>query len=140
MITSITLHAADSTSEKWKSCYRGARQPAIVVNYNDVIITTQSGTPLKADQVKKAITKAAVDKNGKVTHSGEEKLLASLTVRGKHNVTTEIFYSPEKYSIRYKDSSNMNYAMCEGEAFIHPNYNEWVSNLNNAIQAKLAQI
>ena len=135
-----TAYAQDfdsEQSEKWRHCSRGARAPAAITNYENIAFTTSSGKSPTMEQVKQAIIRGAGNKKWTVSTQQNGILLATLNVRGKHTMAVEITYSQDKYSLRYKDSTNMNYAMCGNQAVIHPNYNKWVSNMRNGIQAQL---
>ena len=57
---------------------------------------------------------------------------ATIHVR-KHMAKVDIHYTTESYSITYKDSEALKYK----NGKIHRNYNKWVQNLNNDIQAKI---
>lgn len=110
-----------------------------VVNYNDVGFTTTSKKPTLA-QVKKAILTAAETKGWLVNDKGPGKMDATLTVRGKHTVIVLITYSTSTFSINYVDSTDMKYGLKNGEPSIHPYYNEWVQELEDAIKIEVKQI
>lgn len=59
-------------------------------------------------------------------------IFGTLNVR-KHVAVVDVNYSVKSYSIRYKDSTELNY---DGGK-IHPNYNGWIQNLDKAIRAQL---
>ena len=69
--------------------------------------------------------------------AGPGKLIGTLIVRGRHTVEVEVTYSPERYSVVYKNSSNMNYS--EQGSLIHPNYNKWVGDLMNGVRSELSK-
>ena len=50
-----------------------------------------------------------------------------------HRAVVDVRYDTKTYSIKYKDSSNLQY---DGTS-IHKNYNGWIQNLDNAIRARL---
>lgn len=110
-----------------------------VVNYNDVSFTTVSKKTTLA-QVKKAILTATEAKGWIVTDKGPGKMDATLSVRGKHTVIVLITYSTSTFSINYVDSADMKYEIKNGEPSIHPYYNEWVKNLEEAIKIEVKQI
>jgi len=56
--------------------------------------------------------------------------------RGGHMAKVDIDYSTDKYSINYKDSSNLGY---NGET-IHNTYNRWVNDLHKHIRKGLARL
>jgi hypothetical protein len=68
------------------------------------------------------------------------KMDATLTVRGKHTVIVLITYSTTAFSINYVDSTDMKYGMKNGEPSIHPYYNDWVKELEDAIKIEVKQI
>jgi hypothetical protein len=68
-------------------------------------------------------------------------MTATLMVRGKHTMRTEIQYSPQNFSVRYLDSTNMNYEPASPSgALIHPNYNKWVQSLVDSIRARVSSL
>jgi hypothetical protein len=117
-----------------------ARQPVPVINYEDVLVSSASGQRLTPAQVKQAIQSAAAAKQWVLRDQGPGRMLATLNVRGKHTVMTEITYSPEKFSVVYNDSTNMDYSPGpDGKGSIHPFYNRWVQDLKEAIRTSLAK-
>jgi hypothetical protein len=127
-------------ADKWKGCYKGVRTPAAVVNHDNVSITTNKA--LKVEQVKRAIQQAAGEKGWTVSEQVDGKLAATYSKgkNGRHSISVEIAYSADKYSIRYKNSSNMNYVVCDGQGVIHPYYNNWVMELKTSIQNTLQSL
>ena len=122
----------ENSRERAGKCYRGARKPAVVADIQDM----STGSGKTAAQVKDAIIRAASANRWTVREDGG-RLEATLNVRNKHRIVVDIPFDADKYSLLYKNSSNMNYAACEGERFIHPNYNVWVDRLNKSIQSEL---
>ena len=55
-----------------------------------------------------------------------------------HVAVVDITYTLDQFSINYKDSTNLNYDL--GNNTIHKNYNGWIQNLTNAINAQLVAI
>lgn len=118
-----------------------AREPIPIINYDNLVIATSSGKVLQPEQVKQAILAAAGTKNWTIAHQSDGKLLATLSVQGgKHVIVTEIAYASDKYSLNYKDSTNMKYGTRDGEAVIHPFYNKWVQQLKEAIRVELLKL
>ncbi len=85
------------------------------------------------DDVRKAIIRAGASLGWRMKDIKPGHMEATLLIR-KHMAKVDIFYNKSNYSIKYKDSSNLNY---DG-ANIHSNYNGWIQNLDRAIQAQLA--
>ncbi|MCL1985623.1 MAG: hypothetical protein FWG59_04165 [Betaproteobacteria bacterium] len=87
-----------------------------------------------------AILKGCADKNWRAVETDANTIEATNIVRNKHTVVVSIPYTAKSYSINYKSSSNMGYkAKSDGTFSIHPNYNNWVNNLDKAIRANIAQ-
>jgi len=129
-----------------------------IINHPDVAVATSSGKPVQADQVKQAIQAAAKAKGWALAFAPGGKVLATLVVRNKHTVVVEIAYSAERYSLMYKDSVNMKYAPhAQSDSHInsvnntytrggydgpviHPFYNNWVQDLQDAIRQELLKL
>lgn len=116
-----------------------ARGSVPIVNYDDVQIVNASGKPMQLDAVKKAINVAAASKGWVVVPDGEA-LSATLVVRSKHTVVVGIVVTADKYFLRFKDATNMNLTEHEGQKLIHPFYNKWVLELNEAIRMELLKL
>jgi hypothetical protein len=125
-----------------------------LVDYPNLPVATASGKVLSAEQVKQAIQNATKAKGWAIAFDSAGNVIATLNVRA-HMIMVQIAYSPEKYSITYKDSSNMKYAP-NAQAdnrinsansgytrdgyngpVIHPNYNRWTGDLKDAIRVEL---
>ena len=104
-----------------------------IYNVTDAAVTSASGKPLTNDQVKQAIIRAGAALGWVMKEAGPGKLTANLAVR-KHTAEIEIPYSPKAYSIKYKNSTNLDAA--DGQ--IHKNYNGWIQNLSKGINAQLS--
>ncbi|WP_431098143.1 hypothetical protein [Polaromonas aquatica] len=117
-----------------------ARWPMPIVNYPDIPVVTSSGAVPSAARVKQAIQAGATAKNWTVAQQADGKLQATLKVRGKHTVIVQIAYTPEKYSLIYQDSIDMDYGQRNGEPVIHPFYNKWVADLKESIRGELVKI
>jgi len=114
-----------------------ARETVPIINYDNLAVATSSGKALHAAQVRQAIQAAAGAKGWSIAQQAGDKLLATLDVRGKHMIMVEIDYAADKYSLHYKDSSNMKYGERNGQPVIHPYYNKWVRELKDAIRLEL---
>ena len=62
-------------------------------------------------------------------------VLGRLALR-THVAVVDIDYTDRTYSIRYKDSTNLDY----NGTTIHRNYNGWIENLDKAIKAQLTAL
>ncbi len=88
-------------------------------------------------EVTKAIQRAGTGLGWQMKEQTPGHIVASLNLR-THVAIVDITYTLDDYSINYKDSTNLNYNA--GNNTIHKNYNGWIQNLNNAINAQLVAI
>ena len=96
------------------------------------IVEAPVGVARSAQQVEQAIISAGNSLGWQMRPSGPGRIEGTLLLRD-HRAVVDIDYSPKTYSIRYKDSSNLNH---EGGT-IHKNYNGWIENLDRAIRNRL---
>lgn len=82
-----------------------------------------------------AIRRAGAGLGWQMQSVDEGHILGTLVLRS-HRAIVDIKYDTEKFSISYKDSTNLNY----NGTNIHSNYNGWVQNLENAIKAQAASL
>ena len=122
------------------SLHVSAREPVPVINLTDIAVVRADGKALTEAQVRQAIHNAAGLKQWALSEPQPGRMIATLQVRGKHTVVTEISYSASRYSLTYKDSVNMKYGQRDGQAVIHPFYNRWVGTLNEDIRFALSRI
>jgi hypothetical protein len=105
----------------------------------DSPVTTATGKEPTLDQVTKAIVEAGNQTRPPwamgVVQPGH--IIGTLNVRS-HQVVVDITYTAKTYSIKYKNSTNLNYDPEKGT--IHPHYASWIQNLDNAIRARLTMI
>jgi hypothetical protein len=117
-----------------------ARAPVAIINYENLVVATNSGNVLQAEQVKQAIVTAAGAKNWSIAYQSDGTLLATLNVRNKHTIMTGIAYAADKYSLRYTGSTNMKFGERDGQPVIHPYYNKWVQEFKEAIRIELLKL
>lgn len=110
-----------------------AHNVAPLGNFENMPASNASGNPASVAQIKAALTASGTALGWQVVSTGANEMVATINVR-KHMVATQISVTPGMYSIKYKDSANMNY---DG-ARINPHYNNWVRNLSDSARAKLA--
>lgn len=122
-----------------------------IVNFQDQAIARFDNQKLTKDEVGETIRRAANSLHWRVSPGDRpDQIIATLVVRGKHTAVVEITFSEEKYSIRYKSSINLDWneaktiiSTSHGQIntdtveTIHPNYNKWVSYLNDEIANQL---
>ncbi|HED16210.1 MAG TPA: hypothetical protein ENI64_05265 [Gammaproteobacteria bacterium] len=93
-----------------------------------------SATHSSAD-IKKAIIRAGSALGWQMKSDRDGHLLATLILRS-HVAIVDITFDKKSYTIMYKDSKNLNY---DGTN-IHSNYNGWIQNLNQNIQAQISTL
>ena len=108
-----------------------ARPSIPVVEYTDLPIVTSTGTQLLLEDVRKIIMAAGQQHQWRFVDGAEKNtLIGTLKVRHKHIISVNIHYATDRYSITYRDSSNMNFKIdASGQKRIHPKYNAWIQNL-----------
>lgn len=106
--------------------------------YNPEPIAVPEG--LKVKEVGKAVKLAMVKRGWRAGNVKPGKILAVLHIR-KHTAKVLITYDDKEVKIRYVGSENLKYKKeDDGTEIIHKNYNSWVRNLANDIEAKLSEI
>ncbi len=104
-----------------------------VQNITDQTFTTNR--PASLEEIGNTIVRAGASLNMQMRKVRPGLINATYAVRGVSAVM-EIKYSTKSYSIEYKDSQGLKY---DGTN-IHKNYNSWVQNLNNRIQAQMSAL
>ena len=99
--------------------------------------TTTSGTLTRTDY-KNAIIRAGLRRGWRFEDAGAGHLIGNLAVRGKHFATVDVFYDKQAFTISYRDSRNLEYDPATRQ--IHQNYNTWVTNLQQDIQAEVTRL
>ncbi len=123
-----------------------------IVNFENQQIKRFDNKVLTADEVQKGIRDAAGKLGWRVEPGDPGHIIATLVVRNQHTAVVDIAYSATSYSIVYKSSINLDYgepAMPVSDKYgktvvaktpvIHPNYNKWVQQLNDAMFRKLQE-
>ena len=93
---------------------------------------------LSRTDYKNAIIRAGTQRGWTFGDAGPGHLVGNLAVRGKHFATVDVFYDTESFTINYRDSRNLEYDPATRQ--IHPNYNSWVTNLQQDIQAEVTRL
>jgi hypothetical protein len=105
--------------------------------YNISSSPVVSNKTATVDDVQKAILRAGATLGWQMAQQEAGKVEGVLVLRN-HRAVVDIAYDARNYSIKYKDSSNLNYAP-EAQT-IHNNYNGWIQNLDKAIRAQLSMM
>jgi hypothetical protein len=105
--------------------------PAPVRDVIESPVVTNKPNPSMED-VRQAIVRAGAGLTWQMRADRPGHILGTLTLR-THVAVVDIDYSPKAYSIKYKDSTNLDY----NGSTIHRNYNSWIENLDRAIKVQL---
>jgi hypothetical protein len=118
----------------------GGCRTAPIYNPTDIAYApaATSGRSLSRSDYRNAIIRAGAERGWTFEDAGQGHLIGNLAVRGKHFATVDVFYDSDSFTINYRDSRNLNYDAAKRE--IHPNYNSWVTNLQQDIQAEIARL
>jgi hypothetical protein len=104
-----------------------------IYNVNNSPITTPKRVTLS--DVRGAIERAGHGLGWQMESTGPGHIVATLYLRS-HMAQVDIPYTTTSFSITYRDSKDLNY---DGSN-IHSNYNNWIRNLDQAIQQQLATL
>ena len=110
----------------------GCPHQALVYNVEDAPVMVGEGD-VSLGQMKKAIIAAGATLGWNMTEASPGMIEGVLFLRS-HVAKVDIPYSTKSYSIKYKDSTDLNY---DGQK-IHSNYNGWVQNLDRAIKTQIS--
>lgn len=102
--------------------------PVYDVNQAQIV----ASRPVSMSDVEQTIRQAGASLGWQMVPRGPGNIEGTLILRD-HRAVVDIRYDTRTYSIKYKDSSNLNY---DGTN-IHSNYNGWVQRLDNTIRARL---
>ena len=118
--------------------------PIQIVSYEDQPIKRISNHGVSIEEIQIDIRMAATKAGWDVTPGESPKRMIATRIDGNTSATVEIAFNLYKYSIKYKDSTSLDYLngctsktpngpiKVEGKC-ISPIYNEWVTGLNNEI-------
>lgn len=117
-----------------------------IVNYENQTWERTDNKALSEQDVKKAIQLSVQDLNKKkyswkVEDDGDDRMLVTVVVRGKHTALVSITYSSDSFSAIYQSSDNLLYGKKEdGTEIIHHNYNKWIKSMVDSIKSRLANM
>jgi hypothetical protein len=103
-----------------------------IENVSDAPVVAAAGKNLTRSDVAVAIQRAGRSIGWQLIAEGPGVFTGRLQLRG-HLAVVEIEYDSKAYSIRYRDSANLD----AKDGQIHKAYNHWVENLDQAIRAEL---
>ena len=99
---------------------------------------TTSSKVLTMEDYKNAIILGGGQRGWTFQDEAPGHLVGKVAVRNKHFATVDVYFDTTSFSISYKSSQNLNYHAGRNE--IHPNYNSWIRNLQDDIQAQITQM
>lgn len=105
--------------------------------YNVENASLNMNKPTTATQVQAAIKRAGATLGWSMRDVSPGHIEARLPVRS-HVAVADILYNAKDFSIKYKDSTNLNYDPKDNT--IHSNYNGWIQNLQKAIMAQTSTL
>lgn len=110
----------------------GCRSLAPVYNVENKTVALASGVTME-----QAILAGGAAKRWTMSSVRPGLVKGHLYARG-HEVTVNIPYTQNSYSIEYASSGNMHYNAKKHK--IHPKYNQWIRNLDLAISREAARV
>ena len=112
----------------------GCRGGMPVYNVTDSPVAASKPNP-SVDEVGKAIQKAGAALGWQMKPTKPGHMLATLNLR-EHTAVADVTYNAKSFSIQYKDSAGLKY---DGQT-IHPQYNNWITNLEKRIRVELTAL
>ncbi|MEW6551504.1 MAG: hypothetical protein AB1389_05160 [Campylobacterota bacterium] len=113
--------------------FSGCSRKGEVLNINNnAVASTEKAT---IQDVGNAIIRAGVGLGWSMKKVKDGEIQGTIALR-THTATISITYDTKEYSIKYVDSTNLDYNPTNNT--IHKNYNGWIQNLNKAIQAQIS--
>jgi hypothetical protein len=106
--------------------------PNPVYNVVQAPVVANKANP-SLDEIRQAIVRAGTQLTWQMKPTRPGHIVGTLAVR-THIAVVDIEYDRNSYSIKYRDSTNLNY---DGTN-IHRNYNGWIQNLDKAIKSQLS--
>ena len=97
-----------------------------------------AGGPPSLDKVRQAIIAAGAAHGWRMTAEQPGQMSLHNVIRGKHTVDVNVSYTRHGVDVIYMSSDNLDYAMRDGVAYIHPKYMEWVNLLLTGIVTKVS--
>ena len=102
-----------------------------IYNVESAPIIPPSGKSLSMAEVQQAILRAGTQLGWQMRPEGPGRISGSIALR-THTATIDVEHTTKTYSIRYRDSSNLD----ARDGTIHRNYNGWIQNLEKAIRVQ----
>ncbi len=112
-------------------------RPVPLVEIVDAPLTWQSGTPGKLADVQSAVMAGCVTKGWVPTPQGPGHVHAVLT-RSDYRAEIDVTFTTTTLSIKYADSEGLKWD--PAKRVIHPNFNRWLTLLQQAISVEIVRI
>lgn len=112
----------------------GCRGTVPIRNIENSPVTIAGNQDVSLNQVENAIKRAGTNLGWVMKQKGKGHIVGTLLLR-KHVAEVDIIYDTKTFSINYKDSKELKY----NDGKIHPNYNNWIANLQRDINIQLMQ-
>jgi hypothetical protein len=109
----------------------GCRKLAPVQNFSSPMPLVQKEND---KNIASAIIRAGAMTGWEIVPVRPGLMTGTLAVRGKHTAVVDIAYDKQEYKITYRSSSGLKY----DNGRIHPQYNKWVTTLDNNIRREIA--
>lgn len=109
-----------------------------VAGYDNNSVPTVGDKPVKLEDIKKGIMRAAVQRGYQVKGDAGNKVRLLLDKPGKYQLTIDVIYSMKSYSIKYVSSEGLDYREDGGQGMIHRNYDRWMKFLVQSINKELS--
>ncbi|GAB1410786.1 hypothetical protein MASR1M90_19400 [Desulfovibrionales bacterium] len=117
----------------------GCRKSIPVTQYGSTVPYSEKMLDNSAQQEKKDRVKAAIvdagSKLGWIMKPVDENTIEGILRVRSHTIVVVITYDMASYIVTYKDSTNLNYK----NGNIHPQYRNWVMNLQKHIDIELSK-
>ena len=105
-----------------------------VMNVTEAPVLTNKANP-SPDEIRQAIIRAGAQLGWQMKAERPGHIIGTLALR-THLAVVDIDYDRKAYSIKYRDSTNLDY----NGGMIHRNYNSWIQNLDRGIKAQLSTL
>ena len=106
-------------------------QPLIVVHQQ---VPANALAVQNEESLQPALIRALLRCRWTIEENQPNRLLARIDLRGRQSASITLDYVSGRYDIRYRDSSNLQYA----DGKIHKRYNSLVKKLDRAIQQEIS--
>ncbi len=119
------------------ACASGGARTAPIENVQEAPYgaSVSGARSLSLTEYENAIIRAGAGRGWVFQREAPGHLVGTVEVRGKHTAVVDVYFNTKDFSIVYKDSTNLNYNA--EKHVIHPNYNSWVSLLEQDIRKQV---